>query len=655
MVQILLDTFSLVGTDLADHTPDVGSVYTAVSGTMRFDAANRVYATTANTLYTCPASSANYYAEMEITCLTALSAQNIGIAVRCVDVNNMYLVRYNRATAEWALIVVKTSGGNVVADTIPDPGFIAGVTRTVRITIAGTMLSASIGGIGTLGPHTTTAFAAAGKIAIRNAGAAATATTGYHIKGLRAETVSLPVEGPADPQFDYYISPTGSDSNPGTQAAPWAITAINTKRALYAPAGQPGKTLGLMDGTYAVGELYAVDDYNVPVLDLAGTTHATPVTLRAVNPRAAIIDSELATAGTRPVLGNSTAVVQGGIVVDGIVFTRSVSRCVKFGDYSQSPVTRTVRLQNCEFRNNDARTTPVSGGNNSQLEISNQRAFTASNNYFHDNIGESATSNDHHSAILAWKCKDSVFEYNTVIRSGSVFGKAEGHSGNVFRYNYLELSHINDNTPALQDWNGDNSPPDGSGTGSADVIHNNILKGASGADLRNSYYGSQFTRHRVRFFNNTVHMIAQGNTTFGLAVRTGSGGLDHYGNIYFNQTTAGDQGFVAINVNSNGVHDYNCYYKASGSQWQTYANESATMRNGVSSLASYRTAVGGDANSIVSSPSFVATGVRADWYKLSAGSPCIGASRTGGAPTDPACDMGAWGGATPPTRIGCDF
>jgi hypothetical protein len=50
--------------------------------------------------------------------------------------------------------------------------------------------------------------------------------------------------------FDFYISPTGSDGNPGTLKKLWAITAINTRRADYA-----GKRIGLLDGTY---NLYAL-------------------------------------------------------------------------------------------------------------------------------------------------------------------------------------------------------------------------------------------------------------------------------------------------------------------------------------------------------------------------------------------------------------
>src|SRR5579872_1515131 len=64
--------------------------------------------------------------------------------------------------------------------------------------------------------------------------------------------------------FDYYISTTGSDSNPGTLASPWAITAINTKQSTYA-----GKRVGLLPGTYPVSHLMGTNE-NVAALTLAG-------------------------------------------------------------------------------------------------------------------------------------------------------------------------------------------------------------------------------------------------------------------------------------------------------------------------------------------------------------------------------------------------
>src|ERR1700738_270524 len=73
--------------------------------------------------------------------------------------------------------------------------------------------------------------------------------------------------------FDYYISPTGSDSNPGTSPSPWALTAINTKRALYA-----GKRVGVLPGTYnclsLVGGSYN-GSFDTPAFSIAGGSTAS--------------------------------------------------------------------------------------------------------------------------------------------------------------------------------------------------------------------------------------------------------------------------------------------------------------------------------------------------------------------------------------------
>ena len=60
---------------------------------------------------------------------------------------------------------------------------------------------------------------------------------------------------PSGTTFDYYVSTTGSDSNAGTLASPWAITAINTKQATYA-----GKRVGLLPGTYDVSGLMGTNE-----------------------------------------------------------------------------------------------------------------------------------------------------------------------------------------------------------------------------------------------------------------------------------------------------------------------------------------------------------------------------------------------------------
>src|SRR5579863_9641682 len=75
--------------------------------------------------------------------------------------------------------------------------------------------------------------------------------------------------------FDFYISPTGSDSNSGTLDQPWAITAINTRRGDYA-----GKRVGLLDGTYNVHALcQAAPSWSSSALAVNGGSSSTSPTI----------------------------------------------------------------------------------------------------------------------------------------------------------------------------------------------------------------------------------------------------------------------------------------------------------------------------------------------------------------------------------------
>jgi hypothetical protein len=447
--------------------------------------------------------------------------------------------------------------------------------------------------------------------------------------------------------FDYYISPSGSDSNPGTSSQPWSIAALNSKRSTYR-----GKRVGLLPGTYNISSMYAAGDYEQPILDVEGSSSSTsPTLIGAVTPQAAIIDSGLKVSD-RAAMGNSTSVTQGNLIIDGLVFTRSVCRCLKLGSYVQSAVTGIV-VRNCEFKGCDARYTPVAGGNNSVLELMNQTGALIQNNYFHDNIGEILNSGDHHSAILGWKCRNNIFEYNTVVKSGSVFGKAEGHSGNIFRFNYIDVSHLTDTTAALQDWCG--SPTTG---GNTTKIHNNVLIGGSAADLRSAYFGTQYTAHPVEVYNNTMVVLARA-ASFGLLIRTDPGALKFYNNIV-TSAASGDQAFAGANVDAPSVMNFNLYHRAGGTtQWATYSSKTSTSRNYVSSLSLLSSVLrlisgsGVDQNSMVNNPMFVASGTFAAYYKLQSGSPAKGAGRVGGTSSGATTDMGAWGNGA--SGIGADF
>lgn len=97
------------------------------------------------------------------------------------------------------------------------------------------------------------------------------------------------------PTFDFFISQTGSDSNPGTLAAPWAITAFNTKQATYA-----GKRLGVIGAHYNVNSLMSSTaglNLNLVALGVNGGTGGAITYVASCNSagtyqaRAAVLDA----------------------------------------------------------------------------------------------------------------------------------------------------------------------------------------------------------------------------------------------------------------------------------------------------------------------------------------------------------------------------
>ena len=79
--------------------------------------------------------------------------------------------------------------------------------------------------------------------------------------------------------FDYYISTSGNDGNPGTLASPWAITGINTHQAAYA-----GKRLGILPGTYDISVMMASCTIEEAILQInGGPNSSTPTYIGTAN------------------------------------------------------------------------------------------------------------------------------------------------------------------------------------------------------------------------------------------------------------------------------------------------------------------------------------------------------------------------------------
>jgi hypothetical protein len=162
--------------------------------------------------------------------------------------------------------------------------------------------------------------------------------------------------------FNYYISPTGDDNNPGTLASPWSITALNSKQSTYG-----GKRVGLLPGTYQYGTVGGVQTtLNSMVsssgcaLQVQGGSTAASTYIGSsdstgnYSARTAILDGSNPSTGAQPTgsgifLGQSNASPAGYVTIDGLVIRNFNYAAIGF---TNAPyVFPGVIIQNCELYN----------------------------------------------------------------------------------------------------------------------------------------------------------------------------------------------------------------------------------------------------------------------------------------------------------------
>src|SRR6185295_14990681 len=482
-----------------------------------------------------------------------------------------------------------------------------------------------------------------------------TASTTYYFRAKATDlsgnvgTYSAIVNGTtsAAAGIDFYISTTGSDSNPGTQGSPWAITAINTKRATYA-----GKTVGLLDGTYDLSSLVAGSDYDRPILQVATGTVTNQTVVKAVNARQATLygGASLPTT-TAAAIGQGASGAgnaQGGyFTVDGLVIDHfyALGLCGWFGGSANIPG---IVFQNCEVKN-IANQSTSEGNNCGAIRFQGVNGASVINCYLHDIFGGNASENEGY-GVLSFNSNHIVCEYNTIkLCEHGIYHKQTAQGAHTARYNYIDVRGKSGGATPLHEWNGTGFTPT-----EANEIYNNILVGTDDWDLKD--FGTPGSRP-MRFRFNSVYAPSG---THGIFMPRTSGTVDVFGNIFAiaaGVTVSFDGELHRTRESMSGhTNDYNCWSAAA----------SSTARIGLSNLSSYASVTkftlpqvqgeGFETHSIASAPGFtVSNPTTPAEFQLSSGSACKNAARSDGTTGGSICDMGAWGSATPPTRIGCDF
>lgn len=481
--------------------------------------------------------------------------------------------------------------------------------------------------------------------------------------------------------FDFFISATGSNSNPGTQAAPWAITALNTKQAVYA-----GKRIGIIQGTYDVSGLMN-PTFHTPALNInGGPNAATPTVIAPCDAsgnylvRGATLDAK----GASGLFGGSNANIssiigqgfetnapanKGNFIIDGLRCINYSMWAMHVGNYDGAGgVCNDWQIVNCELTGgNDQLNTKSSGVNVSPIVIYAAQRYRVANNFIHDNFGPGVTGDaTHFSAIYVWGLAglnfptiDGLFEYNTIVNSGSIHGKNGNIAGTTIRFNYIDASQ---QTPAggyqmcLQGFEGAGGA---AGTaGKITAIYGNILiAGANGliADLtaEENDFGYQ---DELDFYSNTLIQTAN-TTVLGVRFWTDTGGarkVRFYNNLFSGGGAGGSAyGNVSTNLNAFALCDFNLYNghdRFTTNPAGSFSSASSSSYSSIAAWAAVITANGSGATMEANSSSstanpFTAGGNRAFTY-LTPGGSATGVGRVGGVVGGQQCNLGAWDGIT---------
>lgn len=457
--------------------------------------------------------------------------------------------------------------------------------------------------------------------------------------------------------FDYYISSTGSDANPGTLSQPWAITAINTHRADYA-----GKRIGLLDGTYNVHALCQTGGWSKPALAVNGGPNTdTPTVIAAVNPRKAILTGADPVSGAYPTnacapigQGHMQTQNKGNVTLDGLLITRSFQYGVMFyapaGQLKEGGSSG-FTVQNCEIYDIGGIVNDNAGG----VMLYFCTGALVSNNHIHSvqppNVENGNLGNA--SGIFSFNCHSNIYEYNTIYDCNAGIHDKNNYNGNhTHRFNFIESAGLYPVSPLTDCSGGD--------AGDTLTVHNNVLIGPSIWDGSNIF--NMPSLQSLVFYNNTcvfggaqkqdngIFYAAGGNTVSPAATVT------FYNNVLQCNGAIGYAGLALFCVGSVVLSDYNIFSSVSGDEVMAL-NPLSQPRGShpkVYSLAGWRSATGFDMHSTSSAASFASPLNRTpQGFQLLSASPGERGGRVGGVVSGATTDIGAWGSGA--TQIGCNF
>jgi len=452
--------------------------------------------------------------------------------------------------------------------------------------------------------------------------------------------------------FDFYISTSGSDSNPGTLAAPWALTSL--QRSSGNNGQMAGKRVGLIAGTYNMGSMSGDGNYQNPILNVPAGSAGSPTYLASCDSSGNYsAGAAILAMGSNGTANSCIGQNQGGgglFTIDGLVIDGGGGGNPSYNgtfngsliDYWPGGGAGMAIFQNCEIRNLTA-----TGSGNNMAGIFSQgstNSLTINNCYFHDIYKEAQS--DHCHGIEFYSTVGAVIQYCTFVRcdGGISFkgqGQGGGESGCTVAYCYFGTMRGSNYGTGVGlrgfDLTGRTTAPN--------VVHHNIFNDVGVQDRKNDV-GSTVSQPTT-WYNNTIYDTEGANYGVDL-MTTGNNLITYYNNLTVASAPTGN--FRIQLTNTLVLLDYNGYFALNnnfGAMWRY--NESTQ-----NSLANWRAATGGDANAISGSSipfvGAITTAVTSQQFQLASGSPASGAGRVGGTSSGAVCAIGAWANGT--TQIG---
>jgi hypothetical protein len=473
--------------------------------------------------------------------------------------------------------------------------------------------------------------------------------------------------------FDYYISTTGSDSNPGTVAAPWALTSLLSSSPNQSKMA--GKRIGVIAGTYSVMKLLGIASYPgnevmPPLLFVPGGTSANQTVIASCNSSGVYAPVGNASGQWAIINGQGTASNNSGgqtlfgsfgsqsayVTIDGFEVTGAYYHAIAAGNNIGGTFDG-GRVAGVVIQNNYIHgvTNQIAQENPTGITL-----YTCTGALVHNNYIANITDNySRATCIETWNTDNSVIQYNTNIGSssqpGGIFIKNQGNYQNTVRYNHVDLTAAGTQSQGVGGLNADlwgSSSNTTSWYGNVVIAYNPVFSNIIGVAAFPN------TAENQLWYNNTfVGIPGVGDS---IITRCGAAGtITFYNNICY--STSVSIGELVTNVSALALSDYNLYsvLKLASMPNGQYAQEGQSTT--YTSIASWATAlssavVGKDAHSIVSTaPAFVggSPALPAQYYQLASGSAGKNAGRTNGQASGSATDMGAWGNGA--TQIGASF